>query len=62
MLVCLIADNPVILPGIDNSKAYISTTNSQYHDDAEEFMYCEVLSNFGDLLVSFGSLGNLHWH
>ena len=48
----LTAENPVILPGIDKSKAYISTSNTQYLDDEEEFMYTEVLSNYGDLLVS----------
>ena len=30
----------------------MSTANTQYHDDEEEFMYTEVLSNYGDLLVS----------
>ena len=53
LFLCLTAENPVILPGIDKSKAYMSTTNTQYHDDEEEFMYTEVLSNYGDLLVSW---------
>ena len=47
-----IIDNPPTLHGVDDSNAYVSTTNLQYHDDAEEFLYSEVLSHYGDLLVS----------
>ena len=53
VLLCLIADNPPCLPGVDESKAYFSTTNPQYLDDAEDFLHSEVLSHYGDLLVSF---------
>lgn len=52
-LLCFIVDNPSTLPGDIDSNAYVSTTNLQYHDDAEEFLYSEVLSHYGDLLVSF---------
>ena len=52
MLACSFADNPVTLPGVDKNKAYVSTTNSQYHDDAEDFLCSEVFSNYGDLMVS----------
>ena len=45
------SDNPSTVPGVDNS-AYYSTTNSQYRDDAEEFLLSEVSSHYGDLLVS----------
>lgn len=45
------SDNPSTVPGVDNS-AYYSTSNSQYHDDAEEFLLSEVSSHYGDLLVS----------
>lgn len=52
-LLYFVTDNPPTLPGIDDNKVYVSTTNYQYHDDAEEFLSSEVLSNFGDLLVSY---------
>lgn len=52
-LLYFVTDNPPTLPGIDDNKVYVSTTNYQYHDDAEEFLSSEVLSNYGDLLVSF---------
>jgi len=45
-----VEDNPVTLPGVDKNKAYVSTTNSQYHDDAEDFLCSEVFSNYGDLM------------
>ena len=59
-VLCLIADNPVTLPGLDERKAYVSTANSQYHDDAEEILHGEVFSNYGDLLVSFRNWGLSH--
>ena len=43
------------MPGIGDSEVYVSTSNMQYHDDAEDFLYSEVLSNYGDLLVGFSS-------
>ena len=49
------ADNHVSLPGVDASKAYVNTKNIQYQDDAEEFLYKELLSNYGDILVSCGT-------
>ena len=52
-------ENPISLPGIGDSEVYVSTSNMQYHDDAEDFLYSEVLSNYGDLLVSFSSLAAL---
>lgn len=52
-LLYFVTDNPPTLPGIDDNNVYVSTTNYQYHDDAEEFLSSEVLSNYGDLLVSF---------
>ena len=58
-LVCLFVllfnftDNPPTLPGVEDNSVYVSTTNYQYHDDAEEFLHSEVLSQYGDLLVSF---------
>lgn len=42
-----------------NSEVYVNTVNMQYLDDAEDFLYSEVLSNYGDLLVGFSSLGAL---
>lgn len=45
-----VEDNPPTLSGIDDNKVYVSTTNYQYHDDAEEFLSSEVFSNYGDLL------------
>ncbi|KAJ7357749.1 hypothetical protein OS493_023223 [Desmophyllum pertusum] len=45
-----VEDNPPCLPGVDESKAYFSTTNPQYLDDAEDFLHSEVLSHYGDLL------------
>lgn len=45
-----VEDNKVTLPGTVESKAYISTTNSQYLDDDMEFLHQEVLSSFGDLV------------
>ena len=47
-----VTDNPPTLPGVDDS-VYVSTANHQYHDDAEEFLDSEVLSYYGDVLVSF---------
>ena len=47
------------MPGIGDSEIYVNTVNMQYHDDAEDFLYSEVLSNYGDLLVSFSSLAAL---
>ena len=52
-------ENPISLPGIGDSEVYVSTSNMQYHDDAEDFLYSEVLSNYGDLLVGFSSLAAL---
>ena len=52
LLLCFVTDNPPTLPGVNDNSAYVSTTNYQYHDDAEEFLFSEVLSNYGDLLVS----------
>ena len=51
-MVSSITDNSVTLPGVDENSAYVSTTNPQYWDDAEEFLHSELLSNYGDLLVS----------
>ena len=47
------------MPGIGDSEIHVNTVNMQYHDDAEDFLYSEVLSNYGDLLVSFSSLAAL---
>ena len=52
-------ENPISLPGIGDSEVYVSTSNMQYHDDAEDFLYSEVLSNYGDLLVGFSNLAAL---
>lgn len=52
-------ENPISLPGIGDSEIHVNTVNMQYHDDAEDFLYSEVLSNYGDLLVSFSSLAAL---
>ena len=52
-------ENPISLPGIGDSEIYVNTVNMQYHDDAEDFLYSEVLSNYGDLLVGFSSLAAL---
>ena len=49
---CFVTDNPPTLPGVDDNSVYVGTTNYQYYDDAEEFLYSEVLSHYGDLLVS----------
>lgn len=59
-LLYFVTDNPPTLPGIDDNKVYVSTTNYQYHDDAEEFLSSEVLSNYGDLLVSFNG-PSMYW-
>ncbi|XP_073227915.1 uncharacterized protein [Porites lutea] len=45
-----VEENPISLPGISDSEVYVNTVNMQYHDDAEDFLYAEVLSNYGDLL------------
>ena len=50
--VCIFTDNTVTLPGIVERNVYVSTTNSQYLDNAVEFLDQEVLSSFGDLMVS----------
>ena len=42
-----------------NSEVYVNTVNMHYLDDAEDFLYSEVLSNYGDLLVGFSSLAAL---
>lgn len=47
------------MPGIGDGEVYVNTVNMQYHDDAEDFLYSEVLSNYGDLLVGFSSLAAL---
>ena len=54
-----LTENPISLPGIGDSEIYVNTVNMQYHDDAEDFLYSEVLSNYGDLLVGFSSLAAL---
>ncbi|CAH3196614.1 unnamed protein product [Porites evermanni] len=54
-----VEENPISLPGIGDSEVYVSTSNMQYHDDAEDFLYSEVLSNYGDLLVGFSSLAGV---
>ena len=51
-MLCFATDNRPTLPGVDDS-VYFSTANHQYHDDAEDFLYSEVLSQYGDVLVSF---------
>ena len=59
LLYC-VTDNPPTLSGIDDNKVYVSTTNYQYHDDAEEFLSSEVFTNYGDLLVSFNG-PSMYW-
>ena len=59
LLYC-VTDNPPTLSGIDDNKVCVSTTNYQYHDDAEEFLSSEVFSNYGDLLVSFNG-PSMYW-
>ena len=59
-LLYFVTDNPPTLPGVDDSKVYVSTTNYQYHDDAEEFLFSEVLSHYGDVLVSFNN-ASMRW-
>ena len=49
---CLFVDNQITVPGLDESTAYLVSTNLHYYDDSVEFMYSEVMSNYGDLLVS----------
>ena len=49
---CFTADNTISLPGIDKSKAYQNSASPQYLDDADEVLHKEVLSGYGDLLVS----------
>ena len=58
-IIIFFTGNPISLPGIGDSEIYVNTVNTQYHDDAEDFLYSEVLSNYGDLLVSFSSLAAL---
>lgn len=58
-LLLFLTENPISLPGMGNSEVYVNTVNMQYLDDAEDFLYSEVLSNYGDLLVGFSSLGAL---
>ena len=59
-LLYFVTDNPPTLPGVDDDKVYVSTTNYQYHDDAEEFLFSEVLSHYGDVLVSFNN-ASMKW-
>ena len=52
-------ENPISLPAIGDSEVYVNSMNMQYHDDSEDFLHSEVLSNYGDLLVGFSSLAAL---
>ena len=59
IIIIFLTENPISLPGIGDGEVYVNTVNMQYHDDAEDFLYSEVLSNYGDLLVGFSNLAAL---
>ena len=59
LFVFFFTENPISLPAIGDSEVYVNSMNMQYHDDSEDFLHSEVLSNYGDLLVGFSSLAAL---